>query len=401
MEQGTQQLGDGVTAKRTEWGSHRLDLWVEGQSVSRLHIHPMTIRIGQCKVRMDGIGGVGTDEDCRYKGYSRRVLEAAVKFMIGGDGALSMLYGIRDFYPKFGYATAGPAHYIHLHELDRPTELPKGWTARDFVPGDLPALHNLYRTGTGKAVGALVRTEGGSPWRRLQELSVQEGRTDCRVVVNPKGAVDAYAWRGMDFWFAQQYSREHPDEMIVSEVMARDARAADALLSACRLWAQDEIAVGAAFRAVTLGAPPEGPVAQAARRDEASLVCRCFPCSDSMARVLSPERLLTALAPELSTRLRSAVDRPQGIVTLKTDLGDVALTASEAGIRVGDPDDLESSDLGVVELPQYELARLALGAFEPKDLLSRLPTPPAGDALKLLATLFPQRHPHMWMPDRY
>ena len=35
-----------------------------------------------------------------------------------------MLYGIPNFYPKFGYATAGPEHFIELTRLTDPAVLP-------------------------------------------------------------------------------------------------------------------------------------------------------------------------------------------------------------------------------------------------------------------------------------
>src|SRR5213083_2629485 len=95
-------------------GSTRVDLMLEDRSVSWLWIVPFTIRIGRAAVRMDGIGGVNTREGCRRRGYSRRVLEATVERMRQGDAALSMLYGIPHFYPKFGYATAGPEHFVTL-----------------------------------------------------------------------------------------------------------------------------------------------------------------------------------------------------------------------------------------------------------------------------------------------
>ena len=46
-------------------------------------------------------------------------------------------------------------------------------------------------------------------------------------------------------------------------------------------------------------------------------------------------------------------------------------------------------------------ARLALGAFPPGELLARLETPPDERACQLLEALFPLRHPHMHLPDRF
>ena len=53
-------------------------LQLDGRQVSRVVIVPMLMRVGAAVVRMDGIGGVGTEEEFRNRGYSRRVMETAV-----------------------------------------------------------------------------------------------------------------------------------------------------------------------------------------------------------------------------------------------------------------------------------------------------------------------------------
>lgn len=44
--------------------------------------------------------------------------------MTAGDAALSMLYGIVGFYPKFGYAIAGPDYRIEIPASDTPVRVP-------------------------------------------------------------------------------------------------------------------------------------------------------------------------------------------------------------------------------------------------------------------------------------
>src|SRR5437867_1539399 len=139
-------------------GSTRVDLMQGDRSISWLWIVPLTIRIGKASVRMDGIGEVNTREEFRRRGYSRLVLEAAVEGMRQGEAALSMLYGIPNFYPKFGYATAGPDHFIRLTRLTELPELPAGWHVHSFAPADLVAVQRLYDRGTAGGVGCAVRT---------------------------------------------------------------------------------------------------------------------------------------------------------------------------------------------------------------------------------------------------
>src|SRR5215212_7451757 len=110
-------------------GTSDVLLQLDGRQVSRVVIVPMLMRIGAAVVRMDGIGGVGTEEAYRNRGYSRRVMERCVEKMRAGDAALAMLYGIPDFYPKYGFATTGPAYVIGLPLDDEAgaAPLPSGW----------------------------------------------------------------------------------------------------------------------------------------------------------------------------------------------------------------------------------------------------------------------------------
>src|SRR4051812_4946843 len=143
-------------------GTSDVLLQFDGRQVSRVVIVPMLMRIGAAVVRMDGIGGVGTEEEFRNRGYSRRVMEHCVEIMRSGDGAISTLYGIEDFYPKFGYTTAGPEHTVGVPLPDDAAEIPPippGWTFRPLAPDDLPAVMRIYHQTTKTATGALRRHE--------------------------------------------------------------------------------------------------------------------------------------------------------------------------------------------------------------------------------------------------
>ncbi|HEV3050743.1 MAG TPA: GNAT family N-acetyltransferase, partial [Longimicrobium sp.] len=140
---------------RPDWT--RVVLAHADRALSSLAIIPFTLRVGRALVRMDGIGGVGTDAEYRHRGFARRVLEAAVDRMRAGDAALSMLYGIPDIYPKFGYATAGPDPLLFLAVRPPAPPLPEGWNSRPFHREDLPAIRDLYGRNTREAVGAAVR----------------------------------------------------------------------------------------------------------------------------------------------------------------------------------------------------------------------------------------------------
>lgn len=384
--------------------STRAELWVDGKAVSRLWVIPFTLRVGAARVRMDGIGGVGTSEENRNRGYARRLLAAAVDWMAGREAALTMLYGIPDFYYKFGYATAGPDHLVHLLPPFEGEKLPDGWSVRGFTPDDLPAVQRIYESSAPATVGTAVRpSDGGGPWSRLLKTPDGESGDEACVVLNPSGRVAAYAWKGSGFWYIKhKLSKEYPDALILGEVMAEGPEAADAVLVACRLWAGEESRKSAKeIGRVLLSLPPEGPVANAAQYRLSSFVRNYSPSGDSMARVLNVERLMSALEPELDARWKAAKSDLRGALHVQTEIGEAWLEVKPGGVTVASPGAARESDPVPVRLPQAALARLALGAFPPHDLLARLAPPLDPPANEILAALFPMRHPHMFIPDRF
>jgi hypothetical protein len=386
-----------------EEGDRRVELISDGASISRCTIVPFTLRIGAARVRMDGIAAVGTDPAYRMQGHAATVMCAAVEDMRRRDAALSMLYGIMNFYPRFGYATAGPDHLLFLGGLGPEVHLPPGWAVRELAEGDLPVVKALYDLQAAGDVGAALRTEQSRSWQRLSALpGTQPADDGCRVIVRPDGRVAGYAWWAGWHWYARQMQQRDPEAFIVAEAFAEDFAAADALLDACRLWAQERSRQREApIRRVCIPAPPGSRLVAAATRQWAEVILRYQPCGQSMARVLDVRRLFQALEPELTARARANGRVRQTLLRFETDLGAATLRLDGSGGVVLASSDDAAADALRVQLPQSELARLAIGALAPADVLERLEHRPEARAIELLQILFPHRHPHMYLPDRF
>src|SRR3954462_1215842 len=221
-------------------GTSDVLLQLHGRQVSRVVIVPMLMRIGAAVVRMDGIGGVRTEEEFRNRGYSRRVMETAVQQMRRGDAALSTLFGIQDFYQKFGYETTGPEYtvVVPLADAAAPTRsLPHGWRFRPLTVDDMPAVKWLYHANTRRATGALVRHDAGDDpseterlaavnpdsrkiglraWNRLSTIATEPGEDACRVLVDASGGIAAYAWFGANWWMGVR-RRDLPGAFHIAE----------------------------------------------------------------------------------------------------------------------------------------------------------------------------------------
>jgi predicted acetyltransferase len=395
-----------IRSQRLKNGETLIELNVAERAVSRLYIIPRTISIGVARVRVDGIGGVETEEEYRGRGYASRIMEAALTQM-GGEktmsqdpAALSFLFGIPNFYEKFGYARAGPWYSLHLTELVSGDPLPDGWAVRPCTPQDLPAIHALYERGTARAVGAVIRHPSGHVWSTLAAAVADSGRDECRVVVDPSREVTAYAWRGRDFWPVDT-EEETPDALVIGEAIALGPAAADVLLAACRSWALEELAGRPSISRVQISLSPDSSIYAAATQHHAKLEMTWEPSGGFMVRTLHVSRLLAALTPELTRRLRASADPGHGALRFITDIGEAVLEIAANGVVVRHGEEAAGGfdATAVVHLSSADLARLAFGTFPTGDFLDRLGDPPDAIARWWLEILFPQRHPYTHLPD--
>lgn len=383
-----------ITFRDEPNGKTRVDLMLDAECVSWLEVIPFTIRVGEAEIGMDGIANVNTIEEHRMKGYSRRVVEATADHMIQGYASVSMLYGIGNLYHKFGYSTVGPDHYF-ITGLNANDELPEGWSVRAFAVDDLRTVRNLYSRVTCQATGSAVRPDDHETWQQIIKPAEALRGNACRVIIGPDGEVHAYAWLAHWCYAVEEcLNEQYPDAFVIGEAIADSPTAADALLAACRQWARED---GDA-KNVLLPIPPDTHIATAAMYQEAYFHRDFEPCGGSMVRVLSVKRLLEALSPEIRARLQAAGSTFTGTLTIRTDIGNVTLLIEPDGVRV---EDGERSGGLVVEMPQTALGRLALGAFPPEDILARFAESPDEKAAALLRIIFPLRHPHMYLPDRF
>jgi hypothetical protein len=282
--------------------------------------------------------------------------------------------------------------------------LPDGWQARPFQTNDLPAVRRLYERVTARGVGPAVRADDARAWRRLADTATlaASGEPECRVVISPAGELAAYAWYGTDFWYRRNLNRDQPEWLVFGEVMAATPEASSVVLDVCQRWGSSPTATptGPAKR-VCITNPPDHPVVRAATYTWSSVTLRYAENGDSMARVLDLGRLLTALEPELTARVTAA--RWDRLVTLavRTDIGTGYLKVSRGACEYRGSQSASAGERATLELPQAALARLAFGAADPQEIVERLDEPPADVVAELVEVLFPRRHQHMYLPDRY
>ncbi|CAA9268737.1 MAG: hypothetical protein AVDCRST_MAG77-3064 [uncultured Chloroflexi bacterium] len=219
-------------------GKTMLELCGGGEQLSHVVIRPMTLRYAAAVVRAVYIGGVETREAWRGRGFARRLITAALDRERAGDAAVALLYGIGDFYHRFGYATLGAEHGLALRHPEQGAVLPAGWRVRAAREDDLPAIRRLYDAEAVSAVMRKVRQPDDPAWAQLAALLRGEREGDaCRVVQGPDGNVVAYAWLGRGCWTVDHAQERYwPQDLFIGEAVAAGHAAADAVLAACRMW---------------------------------------------------------------------------------------------------------------------------------------------------------------------
>ncbi len=365
-----------------EGPSRRRELMADGKKISWLTLIDHQMRIGSAQVRMGGIAGVGTEPAERMKGHSRRVMEDTIRYMRDEGFDVSALFGIRDFYPKFGYAVCLRSITVTMatRDAERAGSSAGDFRIRPYVEDDLDFLIDLYNTANRSRTGTLVRQRPhfagipkGSKWGTPAEVI---------VVVDDAGGFAGYA----------AYDRNDVD-VIVTEVEAVDAAAFPSLLHEFA-----RLAIERRAGSITLLLPPDQAFAEFCHRYECKVTLDYPRCGRGMMRIVNQDSLFAKISEELNVRVaNSHLAGRAACLGVRTDLGDSLLEIQGGRITVQPGRTADDS----VELPQSRLMQLVAGYRTAHDLLTEPGVSFHGDALTLAEVLFPPQNAYVWAADHF
>lgn len=345
-------------------------------SIARLWIADRQMRIGPCPVLTAGIAGVGTDPEYRGQGLARRVLEASLELMQREGYDASMLFGIQDFYHKFGFATCFPERQLSLDTRDA-ERAEKQLAIRSMRPDDLPHITRLYNRDNAERTGSVVRD---STWRGFAMGSDFGVETDTKVVLNVQGRIGGYV-----------VCDKTLDRCRAAEVGGRTEAVFSTILHFL------------ARRSVQL------------RREEISLAlpidhlfaryCQSYGCRGQtrFIRNAGPKGRITQLQPFLDKILPVLAERwgqqnRERALALTTDIGTSVLRWRRGRLAT---DKTAAKSALNVRVGQDALMLLAMGYHPADDLRTRGALNTNKEALAILARLFPLQTAHMAWPDRF
>ncbi len=346
--------------------NHRV-VEVDGHVVSYLEIFPKEMYIGRALVRMAGIGGVCTDPAHRKKGYNRLLWQDTLEFMRKDGYDISILYGIPNYYHKYGYDVVMADYYVTMS----PPDHPGGWsalTASAIRKNDLPALCKLYN--------AQARFRDGNCRRKTMQKP-ERGLKLC----DKNGKPVAYAsWR------------DEEGTMSVRDAAARNLAAGKELLKALLITARRN-----ALDHLKVTLPFGYPLTEAIRRRTCIFHRKNTYNKGCMGKITNLATLIGKMEKEW-TYLLSRSEFAGKAASCKLAVDGRTLLVSWRGGKVTARLTSGRADGNVT---QERFAQMILGYRNLRQLANEKDVEFGQGQLRFLEVLFPERCSTLLMPDRF
>ena len=350
-----------------DWGVSRIGV-LDGRIVTHWAVIDYTMRIGTARVRVGGVTCVVTHPDYRKRGLMRRTGLASMAAMRDAGYDLTMLFGIPDYYDRYGYVNAWPDTTYTIKTRDLPAKGP-AVRLRPFSPKDLDELTKLYNRTYARCTGTAVRSKFPRSHRKPHwkgRFWQESGRPAGYVVTHVRG--DTLTCRG------------HTGD-------------ANVVLGLLRKLAGKAKCHNVRFH--TLHAATS--LAARLRRENCRVTSEYTRASHAMIHVLNLRSTLSKLTKELSRRLkRSPLDGWRGSLLIANPREKVTLVINRGQVRVAPPTRTKHAIRG-----DEAIARLLLGSDETDEVIEAGGIRTTGDARTLARVLFPNEHPDLCILDSY
>lgn len=367
---------------RDEGREHIRELWVDDEVVSFLTVIDYEMRIGSAQVRMGGIGGVETKEKHRKKGYMRTLMEDTVAYMKHEGYDVSMLFGISNFYTKFGYAVCLPSHKctVSTRDAEEAKKDAGEYTIRIIEKEALDSVLALYNKNNHGRTCSIVRTN--EHFLKFRRGSRYGRPADHFFIEDEHKELLAYA-----------VFDKSEQEVNVVEVESREDRLFPALL-----YEFAKMAIKRRCGHLTLFMPPDHPFAEFAHRVGCECITRYSKDGGGMMRIINQAALFEKIKGELGRRIADSKFRGySGSLSIRTDLGNTTLEIHDGSPNIGSGQKAEC----FVDLPQATLMQLIAGYRTVGDVISDSDVEISRGLEPLLPILFPETVPYVWLADHF
>jgi predicted N-acetyltransferase YhbS len=350
-----------------DWKASRVGV-INGEIASHFGIWDLSMRVGTATVRVAGVGSVATVRRHRAKGLMTQTARASVDALGENGYDLSLLFGIRKFYRKFGYVTTF---------VDRTYVV----GTRDVAPLDSPAKYESFN----------------GDFAQPAEQYNEENREVTGTFVRPTYTTNRRQKRWGAYSFDGGYVVAGRDGEALS--VADCAGPPPVVLDVVR-----QIATGAlCARIEFVFTPPRSRIGEYLQTISHTTRTSFAADGGPMIKVVNLRSLMEKLAPELSRRLASSAMRTYcGKLAVAGD-GEAVGISIDSGTIAGVErlDDGQADAAHTAIIAGEALGRLVIGDDDPSRICRQAGITVKGDALHMLPILFPDQEPSTVLWDRF
>ncbi len=345
-----------------------------GQISGAMRITTDTIRIGEARLKMGGFGWVAVDDAFRKQGVATLMIDDALAYMRGHNYHVSMLFGIVDFYHRFGFCTMLSGYLTSVDVLEAEQAEHKPYRVRLGKPGDIRAIHKLHNQDESEMACSIVRSTAHitNQWERWKPV---------QVITDDQGKVRAYF-----------LPRVGKNELLIEELGIAGHDACGALLHAC-----SQLAIEHHAPQIRFAAPPNHPFLKYLLRYESKYEMHVKRNSHGMMAIVNLEETLESMIPEWENQLtRSALCQERVEITLLVDKKPCRVRANRGAIDI-----MPQSGENKVSLENAEFIQLLCGYRYLDEILATKRRILTQSGRTLLEVLFPKRTPFVWPVDLF
>ncbi len=351
-----------------------------GEEVARLEILDRQMRLGVGWVRIAAIAGVKTKPRHRGQGYARELMQATVGYMGESGYAISILFGIPDFYHRFGYAPVMPGKSLVRIRTAAGEALGGALAVREAKPADGEALLEIYNAANVERTGTLARKGSSfSPWLDDDDDWWQEERR--LIVAEDGGRPVAYALAEPEWLYESEWNMRPYEIGVLPEYIGPGTASLVRALAVKAAARRDEW--------LTIEMPADSPQLGVLRPVGFTQEIAYAQNQGGMGRITDLGGLATTLKNTLASRMRSS--------GLAGRVGKVQFTCdTERAVS-----EIGTGPTLTIDLPQQHLLQLLMGYRSIAELRLEFPACVDDQVVEVVDALLPAGHPYMWRLDHF
>lgn len=349
----------------------RIAVW-KGEVAGALRIATETMRIGEARLRVGGLGWLTTAPRHRGRGIASLLMQDAFAYLKQHRYHLSLIFGNHGIFRRYGFVNTLAEYSVQVdgHEAAR-FESP--FKARPAKPGDIPALQKIHAANDSETDCSILRTQAHLTNKWHQCVATQ-------VLTDPQGKVLAY-----------YMPRDEGDFLAVDEVGVADPGVCAGVLGSCAALAAEK-----GFARLRFQVPPPHPFARFLLQFPSVHETHILAPGAGMMALVDVGETLENMLPEWESLLfHSGAGELRSEVTLVVENTPFRIRANRGAVDVA-----AAPGRNKVSLNRGDLIHLLTGYRQLSDVLAghRALLNPEGRTL--LKSLFPKRTPYVWMFDR-